>query len=211
MQLERADGVSQPHAQAGAIHRGRRDRALAPAEEMRCRHRFGFAVSQTLGEREIQRVERRADRLRGRRRVRQLHAPDVPRQGGGVLARHVRECGARRADGARGGGRDGRDRRHRAGHLGAAGEPAASRRHREDARASASASAGRGCRAARRRRAQCSERRQDAAGARYRHGSDGERLYARHGWQRCGEIPDYALWPDGRPCATTIFFKFLRN
>ena len=42
-------------------------------------------------------------------------------------------------------------------------------------------------------------------------GSDGERLYARHGWQRCGEIPDYALWPDGRPCATTIFFKFLRN
>jgi GNAT superfamily N-acetyltransferase len=40
-------------------------------------------------------------------------------------------------------------------------------------------------------------------------GSDGERLYARQGWQRCGEIPNYALWPDGRPCATTIFFKFL--
>ena len=37
--------------------------------------------------------------------------------------------------------------------------------------------------------------------------SDGERLYARHGWQRCGEIPGYALWPDGRPCGTTIFFK----
>jgi GNAT superfamily N-acetyltransferase len=42
-------------------------------------------------------------------------------------------------------------------------------------------------------------------------GSDGERLYARLGWQRCGVIPDYALWPDGRPCATTIFFKFLRK
>ncbi|MGD0769378.1 MAG: GNAT family N-acetyltransferase [Tepidisphaeraceae bacterium] len=42
-------------------------------------------------------------------------------------------------------------------------------------------------------------------------GSDGERLYARQGWQRCGEIPNYALWPDGRPCATTIFFKFLRK
>jgi len=42
-------------------------------------------------------------------------------------------------------------------------------------------------------------------------GSDGERLYARQGWQRCGEIPHYALWPDGRPCATTIFFKFLRD
>jgi GNAT superfamily N-acetyltransferase len=42
-------------------------------------------------------------------------------------------------------------------------------------------------------------------------GSDGYRLYARHGWERCGEIPHYALWPDGAPCATTIFFKFLRN
>jgi GNAT superfamily N-acetyltransferase len=40
--------------------------------------------------------------------------------------------------------------------------------------------------------------------------NDAERLYAREGWQRCGAIPDYALWPDGRPCATTYFFKFLR-
>jgi GNAT superfamily N-acetyltransferase len=40
--------------------------------------------------------------------------------------------------------------------------------------------------------------------------SDGYRLYARHGWQRCGEIPDYALWPDGRPCATTVYYKSLR-
>jgi hypothetical protein len=31
----------------------------------------------------------------------------------------------------------------------------------------------------------------------------------RQGWERCGEIPNYALWPDGRPCATTIFFKLL--
>ena len=42
-------------------------------------------------------------------------------------------------------------------------------------------------------------------------GSDAERLYARQGWQRCGQIPNYALWPDGRPCATTVYFKFLRN
>jgi GNAT superfamily N-acetyltransferase len=42
-------------------------------------------------------------------------------------------------------------------------------------------------------------------------GSDGERLYVRHGWQLCGQIPRYALWPDGTPCATTIFFKFLRD
>jgi hypothetical protein len=40
---------------------------------------------------------------------------------------------------------------------------------------------------------------------------DAERLYARQGWQRCGEIPQYALMPDGAPCATTIFFKFLRD
>lgn len=40
-------------------------------------------------------------------------------------------------------------------------------------------------------------------------GSAAERLYVRHGWQRCGEIPDYALWPDGRPCPTTIFYKSL--
>jgi GNAT superfamily N-acetyltransferase len=40
---------------------------------------------------------------------------------------------------------------------------------------------------------------------------DAERLYARHGWQRCGQIPDYALWPDGAPCATTVFFKSLRS
>lgn len=38
---------------------------------------------------------------------------------------------------------------------------------------------------------------------------DAERLYVRRGWQRCGEIPNYALMPDGRPCATTVFFKSL--
>jgi GNAT superfamily N-acetyltransferase len=40
---------------------------------------------------------------------------------------------------------------------------------------------------------------------------DAEHLYVRQGWQRCGLIPNYALWPDGRPCATTYFFKFLSN
>jgi GNAT superfamily N-acetyltransferase len=40
-------------------------------------------------------------------------------------------------------------------------------------------------------------------------GGDAERMYVRQGWQRCGEIPGYALWPDGRPCATTIYFKSL--
>jgi GNAT superfamily N-acetyltransferase len=38
---------------------------------------------------------------------------------------------------------------------------------------------------------------------------DAERLYARQGWQFSGEIPHYALWPAGGPCATKIFYKFL--
>jgi GNAT superfamily N-acetyltransferase len=38
---------------------------------------------------------------------------------------------------------------------------------------------------------------------------DAERLYARSGWQRAGVIPDYALWPDGGLCDTTIFWKRL--
>ena len=36
---------------------------------------------------------------------------------------------------------------------------------------------------------------------------DAERLYVRQGWQRCGEIPNYALMPDGELCATTVFYK----
>jgi GNAT superfamily N-acetyltransferase len=40
---------------------------------------------------------------------------------------------------------------------------------------------------------------------------DAERLYARQGWQRCGVIPAYALFPDGQPCPTTIYFKFLEG
>ncbi len=38
-------------------------------------------------------------------------------------------------------------------------------------------------------------------------GEAGERLYARGGWERVGVIPDYALFPDGRFCATTVFYK----
>jgi hypothetical protein len=40
-------------------------------------------------------------------------------------------------------------------------------------------------------------------------GGDAERLYTRAGWQRVGEIPDYALMPDGAYCATTVFYKAL--
>lgn len=38
-------------------------------------------------------------------------------------------------------------------------------------------------------------------------GGDAERLYARLGWKKVGVIPDFALWPDGRPGATTYFYK----
>lgn len=40
-------------------------------------------------------------------------------------------------------------------------------------------------------------------------GSDAERLYTRLGWQRCGEIPGYALWPRGGYCSTTVFYRVL--
>ena len=40
-------------------------------------------------------------------------------------------------------------------------------------------------------------------------GGDAARLYERLGWTTVGVIPGYALYPDGRPCDTTIFFKAL--
>ena len=38
---------------------------------------------------------------------------------------------------------------------------------------------------------------------------EAERLYTRLGWERAGEIPDYALFPDGSLVQTTFFFKRL--
>ena len=40
-------------------------------------------------------------------------------------------------------------------------------------------------------------------------GDAAERLYERLGWTRVGVIPRYALYPDGRPCDTTVFWKSL--
>ena len=40
-------------------------------------------------------------------------------------------------------------------------------------------------------------------------GGAAARLYARIGWTTVGVIPDYALYPDGRPCDTTVFWKAL--
>jgi GNAT superfamily N-acetyltransferase len=38
-------------------------------------------------------------------------------------------------------------------------------------------------------------------------GDAAERLYTRLGWMRVGVIPGYALYPDGGPCDTTVFWK----
>jgi GNAT superfamily N-acetyltransferase len=38
-------------------------------------------------------------------------------------------------------------------------------------------------------------------------GDAAERLYQRLGWTTVGVIPGYALYPDGRPCDTTVFWK----
>jgi GNAT superfamily N-acetyltransferase len=40
-------------------------------------------------------------------------------------------------------------------------------------------------------------------------GDPAERLYEEMGWNKVGVIPGYALYPDGRPCSTTVFFKAL--
>lgn len=36
-----------------------------------------------------------------------------------------------------------------------------------------------------------------------------ERLYQRLGWQRVGNVPNYALMPNGDLCGTTFFYKAL--
>jgi GNAT superfamily N-acetyltransferase len=41
-------------------------------------------------------------------------------------------------------------------------------------------------------------------------GESGHRLYLRAGWQQCGTVPDYAMFPDGRLCATAIMWKRLK-
>jgi GNAT superfamily N-acetyltransferase len=40
-------------------------------------------------------------------------------------------------------------------------------------------------------------------------GHEAERLYRRHGWIRVGTVPDFALWPDGRLCDATYYYRRL--
>lgn len=41
-------------------------------------------------------------------------------------------------------------------------------------------------------------------------GAEGEKLYLSCGCVKSGEIPGYALMPDGRPAPTSVFYKTLR-
>ncbi len=38
---------------------------------------------------------------------------------------------------------------------------------------------------------------------------DAERLYARMGWTLVGVIPDYAMWPTGGFCGTSVYYRKL--
>ena len=40
-------------------------------------------------------------------------------------------------------------------------------------------------------------------------GGDAARMYARLGWIRVGDIPRFALMPQGEPCSTTYFYRDL--
>ena len=42
-------------------------------------------------------------------------------------------------------------------------------------------------------------------------GENGHRLYLREGWIQTGLVPDYAPFPDGRPCDTAIMWKRLNR
>ena len=42
-------------------------------------------------------------------------------------------------------------------------------------------------------------------------GGDAARLYERLGWVRVGDVPNFALYPDGGYCSTTYFYRDLRT
>lgn len=42
-------------------------------------------------------------------------------------------------------------------------------------------------------------------------GEPAEKIYQHLGWKEAGVIPGYALFPDGRPCDTTVYYKALQS
>src|SRR5437773_1418778 len=131
------------------------------------RHRDRATARRDRGCRAHRRAGRRADRLRRRRRVGQLHATDDADQGHRVLAQGRRWRGVRRACAARRAGPRAPHRRHGAARSRADREPAAPRRCRQAAGASPRAQARGGRTIDERRRRDRTRRRQDGAGARH--------------------------------------------
>lgn len=41
--------------------------------------------------------------------------------------------------------------------------------------------------------------------------SPAARMYERHGWVRVGDVPNFALYPDGGFCSTTYFYRDLSH
>lgn len=42
-------------------------------------------------------------------------------------------------------------------------------------------------------------------------GGDASRLYERLGWTRVGDVPGFALYPDGQVCSTTYYYRDLNG
>jgi hypothetical protein len=42
-------------------------------------------------------------------------------------------------------------------------------------------------------------------------GGDAARLYEQLGWVRVGDIPSYALFPQGGLCSTTVYYRNLED
>jgi len=40
---------------------------------------------------------------------------------------------------------------------------------------------------------------------------DAARLYEKLGWQRVGDVPGFALYPDGAACSTTYYYRVLQQ
>ncbi|VFS55311.1 Acetyltransferase [Raoultella planticola] len=57
--------------------------------------------------------------------------------------------------------------------------------------------------------AACPRAGQVGTGADTATGSGAERFYVQCGWEKAGEIPRYALMPDGAMTATSLFYKIL--
>src|SRR5438477_215569 len=203
-------GVSQSHAQAGTVHRGDRHRAIACVEEMNVTDAIRIRCLQTIAEREIEGLsDVLIDCVEGGASVSfmlpmsRAKADAFWRSTAASVARGERVVlGAEDAAGTIVGTAQvilaqPENQPHR-------GDLAKMLVHRRARRRGVGAAL-----------LVAAERSALSAGKTLlvldTASDDAERRYARQGWQRCGAIPNYALWPDGRPCTTTFFYKFLRE